>query len=59
MECAIKKSSRVYGYRRKKLTEGIALIGHSLHFTLKDIMSLEFNEFVDYYEIALKLAKEF
>jgi hypothetical protein len=22
-------------------------------------MSLEFNEFVDYYEIALKLAKEF
>ena len=37
--------------------EGFALIGHTLHFTLSDIVSLEFNEFVEYYEIAVKLNK--
>ena len=57
MERSIEKHKLIFGYRRKKLMEGFALIGHTLHFTLSDILSLEFNEFVEYYEIAVKLNK--
>lgn len=48
---------RFYGYQRIGLTEGIALIGYALHFSLRDIKNMAWSEFLDYIEISKKIVE--
>ncbi|HDX6329422.1 TPA: hypothetical protein RPW53_000299 [Campylobacter fetus subsp. venerealis] len=40
---------------KQKLSDGIALIGYTLHFGFNEILSMSLNEFIDYSEIAKRI----